>query len=68
MLRNKTESESKQPTNLVNQIVCVNDLPEIKNNNDKYEGYHKCPNCGIRHGQINDHLNHIDFCNGISLD
>lgn len=34
---------------------------------DKVEGHHKCPNCGIRHGQINDHINHMELCNLISF-
>ena len=34
---------------------------------DKYGGYHKCPNCGIRHGQINDHINHMELCNSINF-
>jgi hypothetical protein len=41
--------------------------PKIKKEDDKYKGYHKCPNCGIRHVQINDHINHMDLCNMISF-
>lgn len=25
------------------------------------DGYHKCPYCDAKHGQINDHFSHIEF-------
>jgi hypothetical protein len=29
---------------------------------NEYVGYHECPKCGQRNGQINNHLSHIELC------
>lgn len=39
-----------------------NTLLYSTSNNDKNEGYHECPKCGQRNGQINNHLNHVEIC------
>jgi hypothetical protein len=66
MSKEKTSKNAQNPP-LRKGDVMGSASPEIKKEDDKYEGYHKCPNCGIRHGQINDHINHMELCNMVSF-
>lgn len=41
------------------EIPIDEDNGPVEKNNQ--EGFHKCPYCGMKSGQINDHFTHMEF-------